>query len=256
MSSAAAEPNTDGMLRILAAAAVVVGALFIAACGGGGDSEKDGAFDLTVHPQFVQGALGGIPVTVLVTVQDVAGGAGAVSLSANFPAGTVAVNPESIVAGEIAEVTLTADAVDEDLDTTVTVVAQRGSVEHTATRPVVVMPGEDDLGPMAADLLALFTERLSESNPELGIGPERDFDSNVVAPRLLVVSHYLFVDDEYELGLSWHVTIQPHDWAELYIRPRGTLTPTRAFRVSSWSAALEGAEVEFSEVSPPEEIVR
>jgi hypothetical protein len=244
------------MKRTLAIAALVTGTLFVTACGDDGDAKNKGPFELIVHPQFVQGALPGIPVTVLVTVHDVEGGSGEVSLSANFPAGTATVSPESIAAGEIAEVTFTAEAVDEDLETAVDVTAERGSVEHTASRSVIVMPGVDDLGPMAADLLEVFKDWLRESHPELGIGPERDFDGNVVAPRLLVVSHYLFADEEYELGLSWHVTIQPHDWAELYIRPRDALTPTKAFKVSSWSAALEGGEVEFTEVSPPEEVVR
>src|SRR5574341_662578 len=244
-AAGASEPDTLRMTRILAATAVLVGAILIGACGDDGDSGTEGPFDLIVHPNFVQGALGGIPVTLLVTIQNVEEGAGDVSLSAAFPAGTVAVNPKSITAGEIAEVTLTADAVEGDFETTVTVSAQRGSEKRTASRPLVVMPGEDDLGPMAADLLRLFTEWLNENNPDLGIGPEREFRGNVVAPRLLVVSHYLFVDDEYELGLSWHVTIQPHDWAELYIRPRDALTPTMAFKVSSWSAALEGGEVEL-----------
>lgn len=244
------------MRRILAWAVVVVAALPLTACGNADDSENGSSFDLIVHPQFVQGALAGIPVTLLVTVENAGEGAGEVSLSASFPDGTATVKPESIAAGEIAEVTLTADVVNEDVETTVTVTGRRGSVEHTTSRPLVVMPGKDDLGPVAADLLKVFTEWLHQNQPDLGVGPEREFEGNVVAPRLLVVSHYMFVDEEYELGLSWHVTIQPHDWAELYIRPRDALTPTRAFKLSSWSAALEGAAAEFTEVPPPQEVVR
>jgi hypothetical protein len=50
--------------------------------------------------------------------------------------------------------------------------------------------------------------------------------------------------------------VAPDDWAELYLRPRDELRPTRAFRVSSWSAALAGEPVEFTEVAPPDEVVR
>jgi hypothetical protein len=71
-----------------------------------------------------------------------------------------------------------------------------------------------------------------------------------------VVSHYEFTNDDYELGLSWHIMVPPDDWSELYLRPRDELNPTRAFRMSSWSAAMEGGEVEFTEVSPPAEVVR
>jgi hypothetical protein len=86
--------------------------------------------------------------------------------------------------------------------------------------------------------------------------PESEFEGAMVAPRLLVVSHYMFTNELYELGVSWHVTVAPDDWAELYLRPRDELHPTRAFRVSSWSAALAGEPVEFTDVAPPDEVVR
>jgi hypothetical protein len=243
-------------VRHIFVAVAATGLLLVAACGDDDDGGGEGPFELSVHPEFVQGALPGIPVTVLVTVNDLEGGAGEVTLSGSFTEGTVEVSPESVAAGEIAEVTLTAGPVAEEIEATLTITGQRGSEERSVSRTLFVMPGTDELGPMAADLLDVFATWLAENQPELGITPEREFQGNLVAPRLLVVSHYMFADEEYELGLSWHVTIQPHDWSELYIRPRDELAPTRAFRVSSWSAALEGEDVEFTEVSPPEEIVR
>jgi hypothetical protein len=239
--------------RIVAVAAVI-GTLLVAACGNGDDGQ--GPFEIVMHPEFVQGALPGVPVTLLVTVEDTEGGSGEVSLSADFSAGTATVNPTAITAGEIAEVTLAADAVDEETEGTVGLTAVRGTVERTVSRPVVVMPVTDELGPLAQDLLAVFTTWLADSHPELEISPQRGYRGSIVAPRLLEVSHYVFMDSDYELGLSWHVTIQPHDWAELYVRPRDSLRPTQAFSVSSWSAALAGGEVDFTEVAPPEEIVR
>jgi hypothetical protein len=127
---------------------------------------------------------------------------------------------------------------------------------RTATRAIAVVPGDDDLGPMASDLLALFLQWLDQERADLGIGPDSQFEGRVVAPMLLVVSHYMFENDEYELGLSWHVTISPNDWAELYLRPREQLLPTRAFRLSSWTAGLAGEPVGFTEVPPPSEVVR
>lgn len=50
--------------------------------------------------------------------------------------------------------------------------------------------------------------------------------------------------------------VAPDDWAELYLRPRDSLTPTRAFRLSSWSTALGGGRVEITDVAPPAEVVR
>jgi hypothetical protein len=63
-------------------------------------------------------------------------------------------------------------------------------------------------------------------------------------------------DEEYEIGLSWHVMLAPDDWSEVYIRPRNETAPVRAFRLKSWSTTLEGGPAEFTEVDPPAEIVR
>lgn len=238
------------------AVVIVTGLLAAAACGDDGEPGDASPFELVVQPQFVQGAFPGQAVTVLVTVEDSTAGGGEVSLTASFPSGTAAVEPERIGPGEIAEVTLTADAVTEEREAELTITAKRGLVEQSATRAVAVIPGEDDRGPTARDILAIFTAWLAEAHPDLGITPDSAFDGSMVAPRLLVVSHYMFIDEQYELGLSWHVTIPPDDWSELYLRPRGELRPTRAFRMSSWTAGLAGEEVAFTEVAPPEAIMR
>jgi hypothetical protein len=209
-----------------------------------------------VAPQFVQGIVPGEAVPVLVSVTDSVRGAGDVSLAATFPAGSVSVEPARIAPGEIAEVTLTADSVIDEVVSELIITATRGSVQQTANREVIVMPFENDRGEMAADVLGIFTPWLAREHPDLDITPEIRFEGVMVAPRLLVVSHYMFTNESYELGISWHVMVAPDDWAELYVRPRGEPRPTRAFRVSSWSAALAGDQVEFTEVAPPEEVVR
>jgi hypothetical protein len=66
----------------------------------------------------------------------------------------------------------------------------------------------------------------------------------------------MFDNDDYELGVSWHIMVPPDDWSELHIRPKDSLTPAQAFRLSPWSAALAGEDVEFTEVAAPAEIVR
>lgn len=245
--------------------AILLAGLFVSvACGGddgngGGRDGGDGGaapFELLVSPMFVQGLVPGEPVPVLVSVSDMRADAGEVALAATFGAGSVSVEPDRIAPGEVADVTLIGDAVTDDVAAELAITATRGSVEQTATREIIVVPFEDDRGPMAADILGIFTGWLSREHPELGITSEDEYESAMVAPRLLVVSHYMFQDDEYELGVSWHVMIAPDDWAELYLRPRDELRPTRAFRVSSWSAALAGDPVEFSEVPPPDEVVR
>ena len=254
-------PRMTGRTRVWdrwLAAALVVAALFSACSGSGGDADDGsvGPFELIVHPEFVQGMYPGVPVTVLVAVADDSAGSGEVALTADFSHGSATVAPSGVSTGQIAQVTFTADPVVDEQEEALTVEGTRGSAESVADRRIVVMPGADDREAIARDLLALFLARLQQDRPDLRITEQSAFDGSVVAPRLLVVSHYLFQNDEYELGLSWHIMVAPDDWSELYVRPKDSLTPVTAFRLSSWSMALAGENVEFTEVEPPAQIVR
>jgi hypothetical protein len=68
--------------------------------------------------------------------------------------------------------------------------------------------------------------------------------------------HYVFFNDGWEVGVSWHIMIAPDDFAEAYLRPRGALRPTRRFRIGSYQTALETGFVEVTEVEPPAEVTR
>lgn len=232
--------------------------LALAACGDDDDGGGGGPFELTLAPEFVQGALPGVPTTMLVSVSD-EGGGGPVELDASVDAGaTVSVEPAEISPGEIAEVTFTGDQVPaaEEKELTVTVTARRGSEEREATKPVIVMPGVDDRQPQAREILAVFLPWLAEQHPEMGIGPDSELDGMLVAPRLLVVSHYAFFNQEYEIGLAWHVMVAPDDWSDIYIRPRDELQPTAAYRLSSWTTALSGGDYEITPAEVPVEVMR
>jgi hypothetical protein len=73
---------------------------------------------------------------------------------------------------------------------------------------------------------------------------------------LLVVSHYAWFTDDLEIGLGWHVMVPPDDWAELYVRPRSAPAPTAAFRLGSWSTALDGGDTTVTEIAPPADVTR
>jgi hypothetical protein len=242
-------------LLLLAVSAAVV--FSIGGCGDDDDDDASGGpFDLIVQPEFVQGMYANLPVTVLVTIADGEGGSGGVSLIADFDHGTATVTPTQISDGQIAHVTVTAESVSDEIEATLTITATRANVEQKGERRIFVMPGEDDRESTARDLLAVFTRWLQENHPEFGITADTSLEGRLVAPRLLVVSHYMFENDEYELGISWHIMVPPDDWSELYIRPKDSLEPTMAFRLSSWSTALDGGDVSFTEVDAPAEIVR
>jgi hypothetical protein len=120
------------------------------------------------------------------------------------------------------------------------------------------MPGENTLDADARRILGLFLPAIARDHPELGIGPAdlATLEGRVVAPRLLVVSHYAFFSERYELGLSWHIMIAPDDWTELYVRQLDQLAPSLAFKIGSWSTALNGGSLSVGQVDPPVEVVR
>jgi len=56
------------------------------------------------------------------------------------------------------------------------------------------------------------------------------------APKILIVEHYLFKSEFWELELARHVTITPYDWIKVYLRPRNQIKPTWAGMIQSWSS--------------------
>jgi hypothetical protein len=225
--------------------------VLVAGCSGG--AAADEPFQLTLSPDIVQGLYPATQTMLLAEV--VSESVEPVSLSASVTGGTVTVVPVTADPGEIVEVLVISDLETEEVPMTITLTGVRGDVEASAVRQTVVRPFEDTLEPTARDILRVFTTWLAENRPELEITPSTEFEGAAVCP-LLVVSHYMFVSDDWELGLSWHIMVAPDDWSELYLRPRNELAPTVAYRLASWSTALNGGVVEITEVPAPPEIVR
>lgn len=232
----------------------VVGVLGLggAACG----SNEPEPFTMTVSPEFVQGAIPGASTGVLVTIADEQPTDMPVEISVTATGAIVTVEPSRIVAGQVAEVTIVADAATAERPLDIVVTGTRGDLTSSVTRSTTVLPWEDDRAPYAGQLLDLFTAWLAENEPDLGITPSTAFTGTFVAPSLLVVSHYLYVSDEWELGVAWHIMVAPDDWAEIYVRPRDELAPTHAYRLASQQAAFEDEVVDIAATAPPAEVVR
>jgi hypothetical protein len=59
----------------------------------------------------------------------------------------------------------------------------------------------------------------------------------MVSPQWLVVSHYLFFSDEWEMHIEWHIMIAPDDWARIDLRRRfEEVSPSKAFEITSREA--------------------
>ena len=228
--------------------------VFLGSCAG----NQDLPFDLRVEPDFVQGVIPGENLVLLASVSDTEAPASEVALAVEAIAGEVGVDPDRVTAGEVAEVTYVANPIsgEQEQPITVTITASRGSQSRTHEISTVVVPWEDTLAATASDILAVFRPWLAANRPDLGINEETEFEGTFVAPNLLVVSHYAYFNQDWELGLSWHIMVAPDDWAQLYLRPRSVMSPTQAFQLDSWSTALNGGLFQITEITPPEQVVR
>jgi hypothetical protein len=96
---------------------------------------------------------------------------------------------------------------------------------------------DGDLSDLAEEIQETFIPWLTKNRPEFGITEETEWTGTVVKPNILVVMHYLFFSNEWEMGLTWHVTFEPHNWARIYLRRRYIeAAPSQAFQLSSWTA--------------------
>ncbi len=163
-----------------------------------------------------------------------------VDITATAPGAAVTVEPQAITPGQVAEVTVIPDKASMNKTLTVNINGEQGGLTQTEISTIVVEVGEDTLEPYAADVRDRFIPWLAVNYPEFGITSETAWTGTVVKPKILVVTHYLFFSEDWEMGVSWHVTIPPHDWARIYLRHRATeVSPSYAFEISSLDAQEE-----------------
>ncbi len=238
--------------------------------------EEAAPFTLAVTPPRIDDAIPGQRVVLLATTTEAGEAGDPVAVSARTSdefAGRVelTVGRTSIVAGEVAEVTVVPGAVTDGepgaatpppemppaigpggVIVPVTVTAARGEIEREVTVLIQVSGGEDTVTEYATELRARFVSWLATERPDLGITEATAWTPTIVKPHILVVTHYLFFSEEWEMSLMWHVTIAPYDWSRIYLRPRSQVLPTLAFEIPSVSdpASLP------HEIDPPAEIDR
>jgi hypothetical protein len=229
-------------------------ALTLTACGGD-DGADAGAFDLSTSPEFVNMVIPGRRPLALVTATGEGGDTIQLDATAAVEGAIVELLPTEIAPGDVAEIWVQLPEVAEETPLQVTVTGTRGSDERSVTVDATAMPGSDDLEPIALDIAAVFLAELADERDALP-ATAADLEGGTPVGGLLVVSHYAWFTDTAEIGLAWHVMVAPDDWAELTIRPRDQLAPTQAYRLSSWSTALTGGDVEIVEIAPPPEVVR
>lgn len=240
------EERGSGSRRLAIWAAALV--MLAAACTSPSEtpSASDGSaeFDLDVVPATSTGrTIGGQRVVFLVTVTGSDAG-GPVTLAADAAGATISVSPQPLPPGVVGEVTIVPAPAVEEERLVVTITASRGAIERRTERVLTMAPGEDSIGSEAAILLERFTEWLAVERPELGISSDTAWEGTT-GSWVLVVNHYLYFSEDWELGLDWHVMIAPDDWARIYLRERWTQTrPSVAFEIPSVSGELPPREID------------
>lgn len=58
-------------------------------------------------------------------------------------------------------------------------------------------------------------------HPEFGTFSGENWFAYVTYPAHLVVEHWTFLYEKWEMRICFHVTIPPHNWSKLSLRPRG-----------------------------------
>jgi len=207
-------------------------------------------FHINVIPEQLNGdSIAGQYCVFLVTITDEGQeGQLPVRISATAPGSEVVIYQQDIVEGEVAEVVVIPTQASIGKTIKVTITGNRGSSTDKKVVSFEVAEGEDDRQEYAGELLDRFVPWLATNHPELGITDDTAWNGTMISPIWLVVSHYLFFSEEWEVHISWHIMVPPYDWAKIDLRHRfDELEPSYAFEIASLNATSEPVPTELPE---------
>ena len=219
---------------------------------------------------------------LLVSVTDEGSGSGkgkVVTISASVPGAEVIVENQSITPGQVAEVIVIPQEIspidnngdnsrkivlnereiipDEPYEAPTeetlegTIYGERSGLKEEEHITINVLGGEDFATEFAVEMRDKFIPWLATNHPEFGITSETEWVGTIVRPHIMVVAFYLFFSEEWEMGVTWHVTRAPDNWTRIYLRRRYTeVYPSYGFEISSWST--EGEEPHIIDPENPQ----
>ena len=239
------------MIRWLCLAAAVT-------CIAGCDLFEAKQFGMVVTPEEITDAIPLQQCVLLVTIVELEG-IGISTLPAHVvaaaPGAAVQVQNPDVRAGEVAEIVVIPapladgeEADEEGRDITVTIQAARRGLVATKTVTIHIWSEEEEeVKEAAEEVRDLFIPFLSEEHPEFGIDEDTEWTGTIVTLHNLVVTHYLFFSDEWEMHVYWHVMIPPYNWARIELRRRfEEMLPSEAFEIPSRTAD----PIEVNEIAP------
>jgi len=130
--------------------------------------------------------------------------------------------------------------------------AYSGGISRKDFSKVQVVPWTIEISPTIEAMRDEFVTYLSNNHTNFKISGSTVWEGFGNAPQILVVEHYLFKSAFWEMELKRHVTIAPHDWVSVYLRPRSIISPNWSGTINSWSSGNHTV----IETEPPNEIYR
>jgi len=215
-----------------------------------GPQDDNIPFSIIVVPEQLNGhSIAGQQCVFLVTIIDEGQTSKIpVDISANASGAEIIIYESDIVAGEVAEVVVIPAQSSSGKSIEVTIIGYRGGLTDEKAVSFEVVEGEDDKGEYAIELRDEFVSWLATNYPELGINANTEWTGTMVSPQWLIVSHYLFFSEEWEMHVEWHIMIPPYDWAKIDLRHRfNEQRPSYAFEISSLDANSEPIPIEVPE---------
>lgn len=157
----------------------------------------------------------------------------------------ITVHPQAISSGQVTEVIVIPSEANVNQTLTISITGKRGGLKQTETIIIEVVLGEDGMKSYASEMRDKFIPWLVINQPEFSITTETEWAETIVNPKIIVVMHYIFLSEDWEMYVTWHVTIPPHDWTRIYLRHRFTeARPTFAFEIPSAKGQEEPQVIE------------
>lgn len=152
------------------------------------------------------------------------------------PATTVETVPSQRSGGGVFEVLIRPDASLLDQQLSVTITASQLGAEASRSATVNVWEWDDSDHDIADALKQDFLAFLEANHAAFGVGPDTVFQGFHNDPHTAVINHRIYISSDYEFTVSWHVTIEPHNWAKAYLRKRNEMLPMWGGEMPSWTA--------------------
>ena len=156
------------------------------------------------------------------------------------------------VESHLFEIFLTPTSEHLNLDIEVKLTVQFGDLKVSDTAIIRVVNWTLDDSDYAETIIEPFVSYFSQNKPDFQINENTTWEGISSGIEILIVEHFLFKSDLWELEVSWHVMIAPYDWVSVYLRQRSDFTPIWGGKIESWS----NGNHTIVEVNQPTEVYR